>query len=552
METKVKNIKQNISQILSQFDHDGPGAAIGLIYNDQVIYKGGFGLAELEYEIPITNHTVFRIASVSKQFTGLCILILEEQSKLSLKDSLSNYFPEFPFEKVKIGHLLNHTSGIKDYLWLFNFAGYSFRSLDLIDEKIFFEMICEQKSLNFEPGERYLYSNSGYVLLAMLVERITGLTLNEFAQEHVFKPLKMYNTHFHDNYQLVVKNRAKAYTLDNKNNFIIYDTSSELVGDGAIFTTIEDMIRWVKNFKQNILCNNSTSLLEKLVTPGKLNSGELISYAAGLRLTNYKGLNQIYHAGMIAGFRSSFMIFPEEDLTVFCFSNYAIINPDEICHQITDFVLPDKITSSENDRTFDQMTHKQLLVNDFSTFSGLYQNREHMAIYEIKSKNNKLVCTLFAVDPLILYSRTEYRYDGIDTFYRNSGILEPRLTFYKDKNSNNYYFEAIENDGKVFRFDFFEIPEANSQNHIKYQGLYYSSEIDTYYSIIPEQNHLNVITKRIERISLKFQFIGDSNYTCNQKFITFFEDKTGHTGFTLTSYRIPKPILFVKQKILDE
>ena len=540
----------SLNSIFSQWDRpDSPGCAIGIIQEEELIYAKGFGSANLEHSVPITTETVFRIASVSKQFTAACIILLEEQGKLHLEDNIIKYFPEFPviYNDIKIIHLINHTSGLRDYLWLFTFAGYSFRALDLVDERTFLEMMEHQKSLNFDPGSKFMYSNSGYVILSLLIKRITGLTLRQFAKKHIFDPLQMHNTHFYDNHRHVIKNRAKAYTKDKEGNFIIYETSNELVGDGAVFTTISDMMKWAKNFTTNRLGKKSSAFNEKLQEPGILNDGTKINYALGLRITIHKGLKEIYHAGMIAGFRSVFIMFPEEKLTLFCFANLATINPENICNKIVDILLKDKIQSS----TQDQHGIKNLLTVSNQKFAveefiGIYRNVEKKQIYSISSDDGKLVSELYAVDPIYLHSKTVYNKIDNNMFHRGSGLLEANLHFVHNSTQRKDKFIAYEDNGEKLIFERIIIPEISNSQLQKYAGRYYSEELDTFYHIEVSENHLLMIIKRIEKIQLNYYFIGENEFTCNQAFIKFYENAKGIYKFELSTLRIPNPIVFLK------
>lgn len=540
----------SIDSIFSQWDRpNSPGCAIGLVQNNELIYSKGFGLANLEDNIPITENTVFRIASVSKQFTAACIVLLEEEGKLQLDDYIKKYFPEFPdiFKDIKIIHLLNHTSGLRDYLWLFNFAGYSFRAIDLVDEHIFLDMMMDQKALNFKPGSQYMYSNSGYVILSLLVKRVTGLTLKEYADEYIFTPLQMNTTHFHDDYRHIVKNRAKAYTIDNEGNFLLFDTHSELVGDGAVFTTLHDMEKWAKNFTTNKLGKHTALFIEKLLSPGILNNGQTINYALGLRITNHKGLKQIYHAGMIAGFRSIFMVFPEEQLTLFCFANVASINPENICNKIVDILLKDKFQSSiENE---DSVKYHVPINNRYSLdeFTGIYQNIKKKQIYAISIEEGKLTLELYAVDQIYLHSKTIYNIVDKNLFYRESGLLEANLNFLQTDSQQKDKFIAYEDNGEKISFERIAIPKIAKEQLTKYIGRYYSEELDTYYRVKVVKDQLLVTTKRIERIQWNYSYIDNDEFTCNQVFMKFYENSKGVYKFEISTLRIPNPIVFLKE-----
>jgi len=283
-----------VDKLFSKWDSTiSPGAALAIIKDGKIIYKRGYGMANLEHNIPLTSTSVFRIGSTSKQFTASCIAILALQGKISLDDDIRKYIPEQPkHEKpITIRHLLHHTSGIRDYLTLSSIAA-------LPDDHFYtpgdsLELLSRQKGLNFLPGEEHLYSNSGYFLLGVIVKRASGKSLNDFAQTHIFKPLGMKNTHFHDDHTMVVKNRADGYS-PLKKGFQIDMTTLDHVGDGGVFTTVEDLFLWDQAFYSYKL---GKELMELIQTSGKLNNGEKLDYAFGLDINEYKGLKRVSHGG---------------------------------------------------------------------------------------------------------------------------------------------------------------------------------------------------------------------------------------------------------------
>lgn len=230
-----------------------PGAALAIIKDGEIIYKRGYGMANLEHNIPVTTTSVFRIGSTSKQFTAACIAILALQEKISLDDDVRKYIPEIPkYQKpIKVRNLVHHTSGLRDYTSLLPRAGYrTDADSPTIEETI--EMLARQKGLDFAPGEEYPYSNSGYFLMSVIVERASGKSLNDFAQEYIFEPLGMKNTHFHDDFQMIVKNRADGYS-PRGDGYRIDMTNWDHVGDGGIYTTVEDFYLWDQAFYNNTL-----------------------------------------------------------------------------------------------------------------------------------------------------------------------------------------------------------------------------------------------------------------------------------------------------------
>ena len=247
-----------IDSIFSKWDSpDSPGGTVGIIKEGKLVFAKGYGSANLDYKIPNKNKTVYRIGSTSKQFTAACIILLSQQGKLSLEDKLIQYFPDFPAyaNNISIQHLLNHTSGIRDYLILARLAGLA--TEDHYTDKMVEKWLMNQQELNFNPGDEYLYSNSGFWLLGQIVEIVSGVSMAEYAKENIFIPLEMNDTHFHNDHKQIVKNRASGYRPSRKGGYSISMTTLDMIGDGGIFTTVEDLAKWDTSFYGSEIVNKN-------------------------------------------------------------------------------------------------------------------------------------------------------------------------------------------------------------------------------------------------------------------------------------------------------
>lgn len=342
---------EQVDRLFSTWDKDGsPGAAVGVIKDGRIIYARGYGMANLEYDIPNTPHTVFRIGSTSKHFTAMGIALLIEQGKVSLDDDIRLYLPELPAYQtpITVGHMLYHTSGIRNYEALLMLAGRDGETYKVpyyTDEEAV-EIIARQKALNFDPGDRYSYSNSNYFLLAEIVGRVSGMKTSEFFKKNVFEPLGMFDTHFHDDVSVIVRNRASGYSPADDGGFRINMTQLEQIGTGSIFTTIEDFYRWDQNFYKNKLGNGSQSLIEMVETPGKLNNGESANYGFGLNITTLYGLRTIGHGGSFVGFRSYYLRFPDHRFSIVVLANQGPFPDEEVAQEIAKIYLRDEFTES--------------------------------------------------------------------------------------------------------------------------------------------------------------------------------------------------------------
>jgi len=332
-----------IDRIFAAYDKpDSPGCAVAVIHQGKVIHQRGYGRAHLEWDAPITSSTVFHVASLSKQFTALAVALLAEEGKLSLDDDVRKYVPELPNygTAITLRHMLQHTSGLRDVSGLMGFAGW--RPSDLVTNRDALDLAVRQKVLDFKPGERHVYGNTGYILAGIIVQRVSGQPLRAYTEEHIFKPLGMKNTHFHDNHAEVVKNRAWAYSLRSGRPEIAVPTF-DLVGSTGLFTTTEDLARWDQNFYDRRIGRKSA--LEEMLTPGKMNNGEPIrfghdlSYGLGLVIGRYRGLKIITHSGADRGYRAEFLQFPEQRLTVIVLGNLDSLDPYFRAREVADVCL---------------------------------------------------------------------------------------------------------------------------------------------------------------------------------------------------------------------
>jgi CubicO group peptidase (beta-lactamase class C family) len=286
--------------------------------------------------------SVFYLGSVSKQLVTFSILLLEEQGKLDLDDPIQKFLPDFPMydSPLTIRHFIHHTSGVRDYLTLMYLSGRNY--LDHIEENEVYELIKRQKALNFAPGEQYLYSNSCYFMLAMIVEKAAGQSLKEFAHQNIFHPLEMHNTLFYDDNTDLIKNRVFSYAKvpeeDKFNNLIM---RFDLVGSGGVYSSIEDLFKWDQNFYNNKLGKGGPEIIQKMHEEGLLNNGESSGYAFALSMGTYKGLKTVSHGGSLAGYRAQLMRFPAQQFSVIILSNRSDANPSDKAFQIADIFLQD-------------------------------------------------------------------------------------------------------------------------------------------------------------------------------------------------------------------
>lgn len=399
-----------------------PGAAVAVVKDGKVIFSKGYGMANLDHDIPITPQTVFNIASVSKQFTAFAIYLLESEGKLSFEDDVRKYIPELPDygTTIKIKHLLAHTSGLRDQAALGSLAGWY--SGDVITTAQILKLVARQKSLNYTPGTTFNYSNTGYTLLAETVHRVTGETFAEYTNENIFKPLGMTNTQFYDNHEKIVKNKAESYErIDNAYYHKQLNTSNP--GPSNLMTTVEDLSKWVLNFEKPIVGNSK--LIKAFNEPSYLDNGkkvvlrivdgDTIFHAKGQNLSSYKGVDMITHGGHAAAFRTFLGRFPDQHLAIIALSNDEHNENLRARWQIADFYIKDKLKPKKQANASPQNTSAKPNADyslNLKGFEGEYYNDELSTSYTFKVDANKLLMTHLRLGDIELNRIAENKFSG--------------------------------------------------------------------------------------------------------------------------------------------
>src|SRR6266446_485421 len=348
-----------VDEVFSDFTKPGsPGCALAVYRDGKIIYAKGYGLANIEENVAITPQSVFDIGSTSKQFTAASILLLEKQGKLSINDDIRKYIPELPSygQKITILELLNHTSGLRDYLALMELAGINTDSVTIDADAL--ALITRQKALNFAPGNEWLYSNTGFFLLSVIVQRVSGKTLREFATENIFAPLEMTHTQYRDNHAALIANRALAYEeRENKDGYTLDVSYFEQTGDGAVHTSVEDLLKWDENFYSARV--GGKEFLGEIQEPGKLNNGKVLDYAKGLRLHDYRGLQTVSHGGAWGGYRAELLRFPEQHFSIACLCNVGNAGPTNRAHRVADVYLAGLMKPKETNKEMPEQREKE-------------------------------------------------------------------------------------------------------------------------------------------------------------------------------------------------
>lgn len=336
---------------LSVWDRPGsPGVAVLVARGDETLYRGAAGGADLEHAVPIKPTTVFQSASLSKQITAFAIAMLDLDRRLSLDDEVRKYIPELADfgSPVTIRHLVHHTSGLRDAWELLFLAGW--RREDLITHEHVLDLAAHQKTLNFPPGEQFLYSNTGYTLLAEVVHRVTGEPFAAWVKKNIFEPLEMHNTRVRASLGELIEDRAYSYYALEGGGYENAPNNAVMPGAGDMFTTVDDLAKWARNLDEGTL--GGEALVRQVQTPGILNDGTATNYAFGMYVETERGIRMVAHGGGVAGFRAFLLRAPEHRLTVVVLANVNTLSAGALANRIATLYLDGERTpepSTERD-----------------------------------------------------------------------------------------------------------------------------------------------------------------------------------------------------------
>lgn len=359
-----------VDEIFAEWrSQESPGCTVAVAENGRTLLSRAYGMADLEHDVPITASTVFEAGSVSKQFTAAAALLLVQQGKLSLSDDVRKYVPELPDHgrPITIEHLIHHTSGLRDWGSIAWLQGWP-RGTRIHTHAHMLDIASRQKELNYEPGAEFAYTNTGYNLLAVIVDRVSGQSFAEFSKKNIFEPLGMKRTQWRDDFTRVVKGRAVAYVKED-DSFHSRMPFENVHGNGGLLTTVEDLLLWNENFVHGKV--GGPALIEAMERRGRLNDGREIEYAGGLFIGTYEGLKEISHDGATAGYRAFLARYPEQRLSVALLCNHGGINPDELGHRTAGLFLAGKKPAAA---PAPAVSTVELPAGEISSKAGVYRN----------------------------------------------------------------------------------------------------------------------------------------------------------------------------------
>ncbi|MEO5999899.1 MAG: serine hydrolase domain-containing protein [Chitinophagaceae bacterium] len=522
-------IKKIDSLFIKWNNPSSPGCTIGIIRNDSLIYAKGYGMANLEYAIPNSPETIFHMASVSKQFTAYAIVLLNRKGKLQLDDDIHKYLKWFPDlkEKITIRHLLNHTSGIRDQWQLLAISGT--RLDDVITQDHIIKILSKQQALNFKPGKKYSYSNSGFTMLAEIVKSVTGQSLRKFTDSAIFKPLGMNNTHFHDDYTEIEKNRSYSYNRTDNTHYTNATLSYSVAGATSLFTNINDMSKWVMNFYDHKVGDQQN--IDLLTQKGKLNSGKEISYALGISNDMYRGWRQYSHSGGDAGYRTHLAVFPDLKMGFMVFSNLGDFNPVGKNYAVADLFITDTTQEKVDVKKTPTDSSEAILKDTLSLkkFMGYYIGEEGLP-FSFEIKNKKLYYHISGESNFLIKELK-------DTF---SVFNAPNIKFVFSMRAKDTMVDVITPDQLYHLEKYVKDTSQKEAILLSYTGTYYCPELDCKYDIILKEHRLLLSNAKYN--DTKLTLVSSNHLTSDYWWINHLamlrDSKNKITGFEVNSGRI--------------
>lgn len=411
-QTQTPDLTPLVTRVFARWDSTtGPGCAVGIDRAGAPRFTRAFGEADLEYDIPNRPETIFEAGSISKQFTAAATVLLALDGKLNLADDVRKYVPELPaYERpITIRHLLNHTSGLRDWGAIEDLAGWPRGSRAYTHDHVL-DILSRQRALNYPPGDKYSYTNSGFNLLAIIVSRVSGQPFATFSRERLFKPLGLTSTQWRDDFRRVVKGRAQAYAREN-GQWELEMPFENVHGNGGLLTTVGDLLTWTA------MLDHPTpawkAMVDSLHVRGRLTNGDTITYALGLVVSDYRGVPRVEHSGSTAGYRAELLRFPGRGLAIAVLCNAASAVPTRYASQLVDSLLAPALgpaVAANNQRPRADSSTWRPSAGDLAAYAGTYYSPDVETALEVSVNNGAL--SLFRRPAM----RTALRPVSADTF----------------------------------------------------------------------------------------------------------------------------------------
>lgn len=476
---------EQVKQLLSKYNNaQGPGAAVMVIQDDEVLYSGYFGMSNLTFGIPYNENTRHNIGSTSKQFANFALLLLQEDGKLSLDDDVRKHIPELPDfgQTVTIRHLSTHTSGYREFLNTLAMTGRSMNAT-LSRDKII-NLVQQQPELQNIPGEEWNYNNTGYALIAEIIKRTSGMSFPEFMKQRVFNPLEMYSTVVRGSQAHVVESRSAGYYQSDEGEYLEATDLGGAMGAGGIHSTLEDLSRWVANFSDPKL--GTQAMIDSMMTPYVLNNGTPTGYGLGFFIQEYKGQKYIHHGGADVAHRSMLAWYPELDAAVITQSNDASFNAGGISAEVTDIFFKEYLKDEESETEETEPAEDDVFTyntGDFDLLAGRYELSVMPGFVLTFSREGEQLFAQGTGQPQIALnasSDSTFSLVGVNaalTFHMNEDGSADSLTLHQNGNHIAHKIEWNPSEEELAGFS----------------GVYFSEELQTRYkAVVSEEGKLQL------------------------------------------------------------
>lgn len=533
--TPAEAFTSGVDKLFAQWDKpDSPGCALAVVRDGQVIHERGYGTANLELGVPVTPSTVFNVGSISKQFTAASILLLAQQGKLSLDDKVQKYVPEVPDfgTPLTLCHLLQHTSGLRDFLEMLEMAGW--RTGGITTEQDVLDLVSRQRTLNHKPGDEFVYTNTGYVLLALVVKRVTGQPLGEFAGANIFKPLGMTSTNFYGDHRTIIKGLADGYLPGRGGVFLKWMLKDDHVGSSNLFSTVGDLARWDQNFYDQRV--GGSALFEQMQTNGALNDGTKLEYALGLYVVPYRGLKTVTHNGSSLGYQGTLLRFPEQRFSVALLCNVRGNNPEALSKRVADIYLADQlkpVATNQNSPAVAPADAVKLSEKELAGVAGLYWNPSNDTVRRVYVKDGKLMYFRAAGNESELAPLGDKRFlmlgvrNRVEITFKPTRAGAPPQMFFTESGGKPSVQEPV------------KPASYTPQQLIEFAGSYHSPEVGATYSISPKEAGLLFRTGNWGDFLLSPRFLDSFANPEEMGSIIFTRDRQNRVnGFVIRSGKV--------------
>ncbi|HEX6047570.1 MAG TPA: serine hydrolase domain-containing protein [Pyrinomonadaceae bacterium] len=500
----VAGAERAFEKVTKAYVAPAPGCAAAVSLNGDVVFEKAFGLADMEHNVPNTTETIFESGSVAKQFTAAALVLLQQDGKLSIDDPVRKYIPELPDYGVPltIRHLLNHTSGIRDWGTVMSLTGAG-RGDRVVSQDLAFDVITHQRALDFTPGAEYSYSNSGYNLAAIIIERVSKQKFPAFVEQRLFKPIGMKNSSWRDDYQRIVPGRAQAYSRPGNGPWRLNMPFMNVYGNGGMLTTVGDWMKWNAMLDSQSL---GAPLVNALETRGVLNDGRKIAYALGLEVGVYKGLKDISHGGATAGYQTFLARYPDQKVSVGVMCNGTSPSAGEIAANITDEIFGPFPQTAKTEPV-------KVAEDEMKKFVGVWRNEKTHGPARFTVENGM---------PRWRGARMTAMGGG------QFGAGENRLKFTVDKDGHPVSAETVDSDGEVTKYVAEKEWTPTAADLASFKGDWFSEEAGARFTFAVEGD--KAVFKQRPATSLPLQPLYKDHFNIQGYVLWFTRDKDGNVN----------------------